>query len=250
MTTNSTAYLTNLHRLLDQHFSLEEIRTLCFDLGVDYDSVRGEGKSARIRELILALGRNGRLPELVASVQEQRRHIAWPPVPADFQLPASLESGSTAAPVTQHHYYGNVVQGDQVGGDKINVGNISGSQGIAIGRGASATVTTYQQGSGAEASDADSIAAAFARLYQAVNESAATAAQKAVAQQAVEKLEQAAQEGETADEAEVRQWFDVLIAMLPDIGEVAIDAFLNPIKGVSTVFRKIAAKARAGRDPL
>jgi hypothetical protein len=242
MTTNSETYLTNLHRLLDRYFSLEEIRTLCFDLGVDYDSMRNEGKPAHIRELILALGRDGRLPELLALAQHQRRHVARPPVPPDFQLPASLGPGSPAAPVTQHHYYGNVVQGDQVGGDKITVGSISGSQGIAIGRGATATVTTYQQGS-----DAESIATAFARLYQAVNDSPATAAQKAVAQQAVEKLEQETQKGETALEAEVGQWFDVLITMLPDIGEVAIDIFLNPIKGVSTVFRKVAAKARDQR---
>ena len=38
-------------------------------------------------------------------------------------------------------HVGDVVSGDKVGGDKISVGNISGSSGIAIGRGASATVT-------------------------------------------------------------------------------------------------------------
>jgi hypothetical protein len=240
MSSNSTAYLTNLHRLLSQYFSLEEIRTLCFDLGVDFESVRGEGKSARIRELILSLARNGRLPELIGLVQKQRRHVYWPPVPADFELPASLESGSTAVPITQHHYYGNVVQGDQVGGDKIDVGNISGSQGLAIGRGATANVISYQQ------DNAESLAAAFARIYQAVNDSAATAAQKAVAQQAVEKLEQEARKSESADEAEVQQWFDVLTAMLPEVAEVAVDAFLRPIKGVSMVFGKIAARKRSG----
>jgi hypothetical protein len=238
MSISTATYLTTLHRLLDQYFSLEEIRTLCFDLGVDYDNVRGEGKSARIRELILSLGRHGRLPELIGLVQEQRRHVHWPPVPADFQLPASLESGSTAAPVTQHHYYGNVVQGDQIGGDKIDVGNISGSQGIAIGRGATVNVISYQQ------DNAESLADAFARIYQAVNDSAATAAQKAVAQQAVEKLEQEAQKGDLTDEAEVQQWFDVLTTMLPGAAEVAIDAFLRPIKGVSAVFGKIAARKR------
>jgi hypothetical protein len=243
MSISTATYLTTLHRLLDQYFSLEEIRTLCFDLGVDYESVRGEGKSARIRELILALGRNGRLPELIGLVQEQRRHVHWPPAPPDFQLPASLESGSTAAPITQHHYYGNVVQGDQVGGDKIDVGNISGSQGIAMGRGARATVTTHQQGSVAEA-----IAVAFARLYQAVNESPATAAQKAVAQQAVEKLEQEARNGERAEETEVQQWFDVLNTVLPDVAEVAIDTFLNSAEGVSTIFRRIATRVEEKRS--
>ena len=38
--------------------------------------------------------------------------------------------------------YGDKVAGDKVGGDKITVGNISGSSGVAIGRGAKATVTT------------------------------------------------------------------------------------------------------------
>lgn len=134
------------------------------------------------------------------------------------------------------------MQGDDVGGDKISVGDISGSSGVAIGRGARSTVTSYQRGA-----DVEAISDAFARLHQAVTASQALVAQKTVAQQALEKLDQEAQKGEAADEEEVQQWLDVLLAMLPDIGEVAIDTFLNPIKGLSTVFRKIAAKAREQR---
>jgi hypothetical protein len=134
------------------------------------------------------------------------------------------------------------VHGDQVGGDKITVGDISSSSGVAIGRGATTTVTNYQRGE-----DVEALAAAFAHLHQTVSESAATAAQKAIAQQALEKLDQEARKGEAADEAEVQQWFQVLTTMLPDIAEVAVDTFLNPIKGVSTVFRKIAARAREQR---
>lgn len=134
------------------------------------------------------------------------------------------------------------VQGDWVRGDKITVGDITDSSGIAIGRGAQSAVTSYQRGG-----NVDSIAAAFARLYQALAESQAAAAQKAVAQQAIEKLDQEAQKGEAANEAEVQQWFEILLKMLPDIGEVAIETFLNPIRGLSTAFRKIAAKAREHR---
>jgi hypothetical protein len=132
-----------------------------------------------------------------------------------------------------------LAQGDHVAGDKISVEHISSSQGIGIGRGAVASATTYQDGC-----DAETATAAFAQIHQAVNDSAATAAQKAVAQQAVERLEQEARKGEAADEAEVQQWFQVLATMLPDIAEVAIDTFLNPIKGVSPVFRNTAARAR------
>jgi len=45
--------LVELRRSLEETFDLEEFRTLCFDLGVDYDALRGEGKSAKIRELWL-----------------------------------------------------------------------------------------------------------------------------------------------------------------------------------------------------
>lgn len=52
--------------------------------------------------------------------------------------------------------HGDKVAGDKVGGDKIAVGNISGSSGIAIGRGATASVTTAVSG------DSD---AAMAQLF-------------------------------------------------------------------------------------
>jgi RNA-directed DNA polymerase len=49
---------------LEKIFDLEEFRTLCFDLEVDYDSLRGEGKPAKIRELLAYLKRLDKLPEL------------------------------------------------------------------------------------------------------------------------------------------------------------------------------------------
>ena len=100
MTTNSPAYLTNLRQLLNQHFNLAEFRDLCLDLDVDYESLAGEEKPSRIRELLLALGRHGRLPHLIAHLQQERPRIDWPPLPDDFQLPDSLVFGGTAVPAT------------------------------------------------------------------------------------------------------------------------------------------------------
>lgn len=138
MTTNPELYLTTLHKMLDRYFDLEEIRTLCFQLNVDYDSVRGEGKSARIRHLILDLARHGRLEQLVAMVSLERPHVTWPPVPDELDLPSALSSSDPPpSQITQHHYYGDVVQGD-----KITTGDISGSQGVAIGSGASVVVNS------------------------------------------------------------------------------------------------------------
>jgi Effector-associated domain 7 len=112
MTANNSRYLSTLHDNMDRYFSLEEIRTLCFDLGVDFDSVRGEGKSARIRELLIAMGRSGRLPELLSLVQQERRNVTWPPIPDDFELPQSLKSDAPAAPTVTNNYYGAVVNAE------------------------------------------------------------------------------------------------------------------------------------------
>lgn len=62
----------DLRRVLTRLFDEEELRTLCFDLGVDYDGLRGEGKAARARELVALAERTGRLAELEAAVRRER----------------------------------------------------------------------------------------------------------------------------------------------------------------------------------
>ena len=69
--------------------------------------------------------------------------------------------------------------------------------------------------------------------------------EKTLAQTAVQGLETEAAKGEDADEGKVQTWFDHLGNMAPDIFEVAVDTFTNPIKGISTVFKKVAERAKA-----
>lgn len=128
MTANNDSYLTQLHQLLNQYFDLEEFRSLCFDLNVDYDSLRGEGKSARIRELLLLLGRSNRLTELVTLARQKRSLIDWPSVPDNFELP-------NLSPQV------NKLSGGEVGGNVINTdggayvgGNVVTGDGDFIGR--------------------------------------------------------------------------------------------------------------------
>jgi formylglycine-generating enzyme required for sulfatase activity len=64
--------LTQLHRFMVEHYSLEDLRTLCFDLSVNYDDLVGEALSGKARELILRLGRERRIKELLAHLQEAR----------------------------------------------------------------------------------------------------------------------------------------------------------------------------------
>lgn len=70
-----------LRNILEERFDLEELRTLCFDLDVDYDSLRGEGKAGKARELVLHMKRKGRLAELEAVARPER---AIKPHPHEF----------------------------------------------------------------------------------------------------------------------------------------------------------------------
>jgi hypothetical protein len=65
--------LTRLRRFMIEFFSLEELRTLCFDLGIDFDELSGEGRSAKVRELLLWSGRHRRLAHLLDASSRLRR---------------------------------------------------------------------------------------------------------------------------------------------------------------------------------
>lgn len=55
-----------------------EVKTLVFELGLDYDNLAGETKSARLRELLLFLDRQGQLPHLVAHLKLAYPHVIRP----------------------------------------------------------------------------------------------------------------------------------------------------------------------------
>jgi hypothetical protein len=71
------SYLTKLRHLLTTHFDMEELRTLCIDLGEDFDNLRGEGKEAKFGELLARLGRHDRIPDLVQIAQQRRPKVSW-----------------------------------------------------------------------------------------------------------------------------------------------------------------------------
>ncbi|MBN1890635.1 MAG: caspase family protein [Thermoflexales bacterium] len=134
--------------------------------------------------------------------------------------------------------HGDEVHGDKVGGDKITVGNITGSTAVAIGRGARATVRQGLSG--------DEIAHAFGAIMRQVGALPA-GADKDDAQDAVQKLEAEAHKGDQAEESRVQRLFRTLAETAPDAWQVAVDTFINPIKGMSTAFQKIAQRAKEER---
>jgi len=83
---------TELHQALIDNYDLEELRTLCAQLGVPFDDLRGEGRSGKARELILRLQRCGRLDELVAVLGEKAapRPVSVPAVGRERPAPAEM----------------------------------------------------------------------------------------------------------------------------------------------------------------
>lgn len=123
----------------------------------------------------------------------------------------------------------------------ITVGNISDGTGIAVGHGARTKVI---QINGVRN---DEITQVFELLRQRVAQSTPSP-EKDVAENALRALEVEARKGAEANESSVQKWLNFLAETLPDAWDVAIDIFINPIKGAGTVFRKIAERAKAERD--
>jgi hypothetical protein len=94
--------LVELNSKMNQVFSQGDIESLCFDLGIDFDSLPGQGKAAKIRELIAFCQRRGRDEELVAKVRAERPQVAWPGAVApqaggnQYNFSSHAQSGGTA----------------------------------------------------------------------------------------------------------------------------------------------------------
>ena len=68
---------SQLRQKLVEHFSIEELRTLCFDLGIDHETLPGREKAELARELIVHQQRVGRIPELCERCRELRPGVSW-----------------------------------------------------------------------------------------------------------------------------------------------------------------------------
>jgi hypothetical protein len=75
-----------LRQLVNYCFDTHEFRDLCLDLGVDYDSLPGEGKDNKSRELIAYFGRPGRSTDkLIEVCSQQRPKAPWNSPVAEYE---------------------------------------------------------------------------------------------------------------------------------------------------------------------
>lgn len=93
--------LVTLRRLLEQRFELEELHTVCFDLGIDYESLAGhDRKDVLSREILERLQQRRQISRLLEWLTENRPDIEIPEVPPEPQLPSErLEQRLEPVPV-------------------------------------------------------------------------------------------------------------------------------------------------------
>lgn len=91
MSSHHTDYLNQLHKLIVAHFDLNELRTLTFELGIDYETIPGTEKSGKARELVVSCARQSRLNDLFSHAQKTRPNINWPPTPPDFDVRQAIK---------------------------------------------------------------------------------------------------------------------------------------------------------------
>jgi hypothetical protein len=131
---------------------------------------------------------------------------------------------------------GDFVGRDQiVHGDQTKVGNISNSQGVAIGRGASASVTHGLSG--------DEIGKLYASIYQQIKARPEDPnVDKEELNDTVEKVQKETGKGEQANPDKVARWLKSLADAAPDILDVTVATLTNPVMGVATAIRKVAER--------
>ncbi len=93
----SRAFWGDVQGKLNTYFSGEEIETLAFVLGIDYDSLRGGTKPTKINALLADAGRQGLVGQLLTWARAERQNVTWPDAPAALELPsgAAEEGGAT-----------------------------------------------------------------------------------------------------------------------------------------------------------
>ncbi len=73
----TTAHLVQLQSQMAQAFNVEELKDLCFQLGVAYENIPGEGRDNKVRELIQYLERRGQINALLTLCEQERPNLNW-----------------------------------------------------------------------------------------------------------------------------------------------------------------------------
>jgi hypothetical protein len=86
----TTTFFEGMRVRMQDAFNLEELKTLCEDLTVNYENLAGEGLNAKVREIVGYFRRSGRLVDLVDYCRRYRPTVEWPKPPAGVQVASAF----------------------------------------------------------------------------------------------------------------------------------------------------------------
>lgn len=104
MDTSSVSYVL-LQQKLEDAFSLDELKQLCFVLEVNFDNLEGNTLTAKSRELVMYCYRYGRTADLLRVCKERKARVDWDGVYKTVYRQSDLPE-EWAEPLQQ--YYGMV----------------------------------------------------------------------------------------------------------------------------------------------
>lgn len=84
--------LSSLRKILADRFNAEELQTLCFEMGIEYEDLSGQGKAGKARELVAYLDRRDLIREFISVGERLRPDIDWVQLPLSARLAASPDS--------------------------------------------------------------------------------------------------------------------------------------------------------------
>lgn len=92
---DAEAGATYLRSALAQSFDVQELKTLCFDLGIDYDALPGNGKDSKAREIVAWFARRNQTDRLVQAVYKRRPNAFWTAAARETEARGSLSNVAT-----------------------------------------------------------------------------------------------------------------------------------------------------------
>ena len=66
-----------LRNELNTRFSLNDLRTICYDLGIDFEILEGPEKTGKVISLLLAVEHQHRVNELIDICKSERPYVDW-----------------------------------------------------------------------------------------------------------------------------------------------------------------------------
>ena len=221
-------FRADLRHKVATYFNDDEIKSLCFDLGIEYENLAGETREAKARELVTYCERTSQVSQLANRCRELRPSVDWR-VPEHLPEPESL-----AAPTQEKNQAWWDKLPPQAGGDVI-IGVLgAGARGVAVGK--NITLSVYDVLGAPTPDDKQiidqSMAAVITALQQMQGQLDANTAKMAEFQLKLLHSELAKTEKDEKPSAStITQVGDWLLDSVPQIAEPLTSLFATPAVG-------------------